>query len=182
MKSLKIIILRLALLLVALPMLSQEVDDTAKLSYRAFSISPVGFYVGSDAGYAFNADIGFVYQGNIFALDFGAGSALSVFGPGDDYIQANILYGRSFKLNKTIFTDVFIGAGYFHFNTYGVIDTSTRRRGEIDKKTLGFPLGAKLQFRLGPRYSMGVRIGTNINSAESIGTLGLLLQWNSKKD
>ncbi len=162
---------------------SQEREelDPARFSYRSFSISPAGFYAGGNGGFAFSADVSFDYGRDIFSLGFGAGSELSIMGSGDDYTEVNILYGRSFRVAEKIFTDVFIGAGYFYFNTYGVIDSHSGRRGEIKESTIGFPIGAKLQFMLGPRYSMGVKLGTNINSLESIGTIGLVLQWNRKR-
>ena len=47
---------------------------------------------------------------------------------------------------------------------------------------IGFPIGARLQFMFGPRYSMGVGLGANINSIETIGTVGLVLQWNRKRN
>lgn len=160
---------------------SQE-DNSPKFGYRSFSVSPSGFYVGGNVGFALAADVSFDYGKNIFSLDFGAGSELSIFGASDDYTQVNLLYGRSFALSKKIFTDIYVGAGYFHFNTYGVIDDVNWKYGDIEKTTIGVPIGAKFQFLMGPRYSMGIKLGANINSAESILTIGLVLQWNRKRN
>lgn len=170
------------LLLITFQVSSQEKEDSQKLAYRSFSISPLGIYAGGNTGVYISGDINFDYGKNIFGLGVGAGTEGNLLGSNDDVYEINLLYGRSFSLNGKIFTDFFVGAGYFHFNTYGIIDTKTRKRGEIDDSTIGFPIGAKLQFRLGPRYSMGIKVGANINSLESIGTLGLVLQWNQKRD
>lgn len=129
-----------------------------------------------------SADVSFDYRKNIFSLGFGGGSEGNFIGKNDSFTEVNFLYGRSFLLNQKLFTEVFVGAGYFRFNTYGIIDSERNRKGDIESKTIGFPIGAKLQFKLGPRYSMGIKLAANINSAESLGTLGLVLQWNRKRD
>lgn len=169
------------LLFCALPVKSQE-ESSTRLGYRSFSISPLGIYVGNNGGFALSADVSFDYGKNMFSLGFRGGSEGNFIGHNDSFTEVNFLYGQSFPLNEKIFTEVFIGAGYFHFNTYGVIDSRTNRKGEIDNKTIGFPIGTKLQFKLGPRYSMGIGLAANINSVESIGTLGLVLQWNRKRN
>lgn len=159
---------------------SQEENVSKKFSYRSFSISPIGIYAGSNSGVAISGDVSFDYGKNIFGLGLGAGTEGNFVGSSDDFTEVNLLYGRNFQLSDKIFTDVYLGAGYFHFHTYDVIP-DTGRKGDISERTIGFPIGAKLQFMFGPRFSMGVKLGANINSVESIGTLGMVLQWNSKR-
>ncbi|HLW32260.1 MAG TPA: hypothetical protein VKX40_08350 [Aequorivita sp.] len=171
----------LCFLFCAFPAMTQE-DGSTRFGYRSFSISPMGIYAGNNSGFALSADVSFDYRKNIFSLGFGGGSEGDFIGKNDSFTEVNFLYGRSFPLNEKLFTEVFVGAGYFRFNTYGVIDSETNRKGDIDNKTIGFPIGAKLQFKLGPRYSMGIKLAANINSAESLGTLGLVLQWNRKRE
>lgn len=163
------------------PSVSQEDEISDGFSYRSFSITPLGIYVGSNTGVAFSGDVSFDYGKNIFSLGIGVGTEGNFIGSSDDFTEVNFLYGRSFPLSEKIFTDIFVGAGYFHFNTYDFID-ETRRKGTISESTIGFPIGAKVQFMLGPRYSMGVKLGANINSLETIGTVGLVLQWNRKRN
>ena len=164
------------------PALSQEEERPAeKFSYRSFSISPVGIYAGGHNGVTVNGDVSFDYGKNIFSLGLGVGTEGNVMGKNHDFFEVNLQYGRSFPLSEKIFTDVFIGAGYFHFNSFGAIP-EIGRNGDIGENTIGFPIGAKLQFLLGQRFSMGIRLGANINSVESIGTLSLVLQWNRKRN
>ncbi|NGX83639.1 MULTISPECIES: hypothetical protein [Aequorivita] len=180
MKHLKIkfVISSFLYFLISLTTIAQTEANSNKFAYRSFSISPLGVFVGGNSGVAVSGDVNFNYGKNIFGLEIGAGTEGSFIGSNDEFTEVNFLYGRSFPLSEKIFTDIFVGAGYFHFNTYGVVDSNTGRRGDITENTIGFPIGAKLQFSLGPRYSMGLKLAANINSVESIGALGLSLQWN----
>ncbi len=177
----KMVLLGVLLLSITFQMSSQEMEISEKFAYRSFSISPLGIYAGGNTGVAVSGDVSFDYGKNIFSLGIGAGTEGNFIGSSDDFTEVNFLYGRSFSLSEKMFTDVFVGAGYFRFNTYGVIN-EVGRKGEIDRSTIGFPIGAKLQFMLGPRYSMGLKLGANINSLETIGTVGLVLQWNRKRN
>lgn len=160
---------------------SREEEVSQNFAYRSFSFSPLGIFAGGNTGVAASADVSFDYGKNIFSLAIGGGTEGNFIGSSDDFTEVNFLYGRSFPLSEKIFTDIFVGAGYFHFNTYDVIP-ETGRKGDIDESTIGFPIGAKVQFMLGPRYSMGLEVGANINSLETIGTIGLVLQWNRKSN
>ena len=151
------------------------------LSYCSFSISPLGIYAGSNNGVAVSADVSFDYGTNIFVLALGSGSEGNFVGKSDDFIEVNLLYGRSLKVSENLFSELLIGAGYFHFNTNRYID-ETGKRGAIGESTIGFPIVAKLQFKLGQRYSMGVKIGANVNSVETVGLAGLVLQWTRKRN
>lgn len=95
-----------------------------------------------------------ISEKNIFSLEVAAGSMLGANQYNDNYSEVNFLYGRSFPLNEKIFNDGFVGAGYFYFDTYGLISSNSKKKGRIEESTIGFPSGAKLQFMLGPRYSM----------------------------
>ena len=176
----RIILLGFLFLLITFQVCSQVEDSSEKFAYRSTSISPIGLYFGSETGVTIGADLSFDYRKNIFSLNFDAGTEGNFVGSSDQYVAANILYGRSFHLNKNIFTDLYAGAGYFNFRTYDFIGTSGRK-GDIKESTIGFPIGAKFLYQLGPRYSMGLKVGANINSLETIGTVGLVLQWNRKR-
>jgi|GEM_PF-3481430 hypothetical protein len=165
-------------LLIAYHANSQEAEVSNKLAYRSFSISPLGIYAGSNTGVAVSGDVSFDYGKNIFSLEFGAGTEGNFIGSNKAFTEINLLYGRSFSINDKVFTEVFVGAGYFRFNSFGVVDPTTGRKGELNESTMGFPIGGKLQFQLGPRFSLGVKVGANINSLETIGVFGVVLQWN----
>lgn len=163
--------------------ITQAQDDisSTNFSYRSFSISPFGVFVGKESGVAFNGDVSFDYGKNIFSLSAGTGTEGNFIGSNNEFREINLLYGRSFPLSEKIFTDLYVGAGYFSYSTYGTLD-SYGKKGDIRENTIGFPIGAKFQYMLGPRFSMGLKVGANINSLETIGTLGLLLQWNALRN
>ncbi len=177
----KLILFEILLLSITFQVCSQENEISENFAYRSFSISPIGIYVGTNTGVAISGDVSFDYGKNIFSLAVGAGSEGSFIAHNDEFTEINFLYGRSFLLSEKIFTDVFVGAGYFHFKTYGYIN-DRGWKGTIKDNTIGFPIGAKVQFMLGPRYSMGLKLGANINSLETIGTIGIVLQWNQKRN
>ena len=159
---------------------SQEEDITNKFAYRSFSISPLGIFVGKNTGAAFSGDVSFDYGRNIISLEFGAGTEGKSYGNSNQYTAVNLLYGRSFQLSEKIFSDLFVGAGYFKYRTYDFIG-NTGRKGISKENTIGFPIGAKFQYKLESQYSMGVKVGANINSVETIGIIGLVLQWNRER-
>lgn len=168
-----------AILFNAFSALSQE-EKTSNFAYRSISISPMGIFSGENSGLTVSADISFDYGKNIFSVGAGAGTEGDFIGYSDSFTELNLLYGRSYPLKEKIFAEVFIGAGYFNYKTFGIINLNTGQRGEISESTIGLPIEAKLQFRLGPRYSMGLKLGGNINTTQSIVTLGLVLQWNRR--
>jgi len=161
---------------------SQEVDGGKKFSYRSFSVSPLGVYFGKSSGLYVAGDISFDYGKHVFSLGVGSGIEGNLFGKSEEFSEFNFTYGQSFPLNEKLFADVYVGAGYFQYSSVGVIDDYTGRRGEIQESTIGFPIGAKFQYMLGQRFSMGLRVGANVNAAKSIGTLGLVFQWNKKRN
>jgi hypothetical protein len=176
-----IILLTVAIFFNVFSALSQE-EETTNFAYRSIAISPLGMFSGGSSGVAVSATISFDYGMNIFSVTAGAGTEGAFIGRNDDFSEINLLYGRSYPLSENFFAEVFVGAGHFHYNTYGIIDSNTGRKGEISESTIGFLIGTKFQFMLGTRYSMGLKLGGNINATQSIVTLGLVLQWNRKRD
>ena len=151
---------------------SQDTIVKENLRYHAFSISPLSIYFDSStSGFAFSADVSFSYKKNIFSMSFNAGQEYKILGASDSFEQINLLYGREFKLNKTIYFDVFGGLGYFSFKSFiGSEDIRVTR--------IGVPLGTKLRFRLGKRFSLGLHYKLNFNSVNNINIAGIVLQWN----
>lgn len=118
----KLILLLSLMLWNSFSVLSQE-NVSEKFSYRSFSISPFGIYsgentsLGDNKGVIISGDVSFDYGKNLFSLAIGTAKELNILGRSDDFTEVNLLYGRSFLLNKKIFTELFVGAGYFHYNT-----------------------------------------------------------------
>lgn len=173
------VLLGIILLFPAFSVHSQE-KGSSSFAYRSFSIAPLGIYIGPNAGVTISGDVSFDYGKNIFSLGLGTGTEAKFVGNSNDFTELNLFYGRSFKLSEKSFVDVFAGTGYFYYHSYNTIP-ETGRKGYINQNTIGFPIGAKLQFKLGARYSMGIKAQANLNSIESIGSLGLALQWNKKR-
>lgn len=178
-----LILLGIVVFLSVFSAFAQEEEEAEKLSYHSFSVSPVGFYIGENTGFAFNADVSFASGLNIFSLGFGAASEITIMGSkNSDYYQANLLYGRAFQIAKWMACDLYVGIGYFGLNTYESTYTTKWETERINYRTVGFPIGTKLRFGSGPKFSMGLQLQANINSAETIGTMGLVLQWNKTRD
>lgn len=175
----KKIIFLVAICFISMPLFAQE-EESHSFRYRSFSVSPIGVYSGEDSGLTVNLDVSFDYDRNIFGMGIGAGANMDIFGYNEEFKELNLLYGRSFSLNEKTFADVFIGGGYFNYRLSGVTDSVSGEKGKIEKSTIGFPIGVKFHYLIGSRFSMGLRMAVNINATQSIGTLGLVLQWNRK--
>lgn len=165
------------------PLIAESQNDTIsnKFEFHSISASPTGIYAGNTFGLAVSGDVSFNYGVNIFSLAVGTGSELVVLGYSEFYQQANLLYGREYRLSKRTLIDVSAGAGYFHNSTYGSLNDNTSAFGEIDRYTIGFPVSTKIRFMLSSRFSMGLQLQLNINSAQTIFTTGIILQWDRKR-
>jgi len=153
---------------------SQVAKNPDKFKYYSFSVSPITVYFDSSTGgIALNAEVTFSYNKHLFQLSFNTGSEFTILGgEGESYDQFNISYVKELKLNKTIHFDVFPGLGYFSFKHQNVNYDLKRVTG------LGIPLGTKLRFKVGKRFSLGLGYLLNFNSINNINTLGILLQWD----
>lgn len=171
------LLLFVILLFSCFPTFAQE-DSAERFSYRSFSITP-GIYIAKEPGLSFNADVSFDYGPHIFSLGVGAGGEFTIWS-GDDYLQANLHYGREFSISPKFVIEIYGGAGFLHFQEYGMTSSEPLRYGEIFTYTIGVPIGAKFRFLLGPRYSMGVQLHGNINTEQIFGGVGLVFQWNRK--
>lgn len=161
--------------------LAQE-NTTSDFSYRSFSVTPVGLYIAKEPGLALSADVSFDYDQHIFSLGFQAGGELTIWGGGESYLQGNLHYGREFFITPKFIIEVYGGVGFLHFQEYGIRSSDLEKYGDIYTNTIGVPVGAKFLFLLGPRYSMGVNLHGNFNTVHTIGAIGLVFQWNRKRD
>ncbi len=154
---------------------SQETNQTKLFRFKSASLTPLEIYFDkSTGGLSFTGDVSYAYQEHIFTLSGTVGSELTfVGGVGDGFEQLNLLYGREFTLSKIVFIDVHGGLGYFSFKP---------GRRDLERSTqIGIPLVAKLRFKMGSVFSMGMKLQANINSANNIYTIAALnLQWNRR--
>ena len=173
-------ILYISILFLTINSLAQQRRN--KLEYKSISFTPLNVYFdNSTGGLTFNADVSFGYRENIFTFSASEGSeyAISIFGEAtpDSFQQLNLLYGKELKLSKTIFVDLHVGLGYFSWKSTRI---NKERKGYERLTTIGVPVVAKLRFKIGERFSLGLQFQSNFNSANNIYSSGILLQWNKK--
>lgn len=178
----KRIIILLAFISSSLVWGQQPEEVTNKtVSIEGVSISvPFDLFADSNAfGVVYRGDLIVSQRKNLFTLSVGYGDGIfsfPLFGTSKsirNFRQVNLLYGREFKLSRTIYVEAHGGAGYF----------SARRsnNNNMTENTVGFPIQGKIRFHTGPRFSIGLQIGTTINSLGSIYNAGIFIQWNKPK-
>jgi len=166
------------------PLFSQEETDTDTNSfkYHSFSFSPLGlFNDGNIGGLVFNTDLSFVYKEKhlvSLAVSFASETEILFEEFNDQLKQYNLLYGREFKMNDTVFIDLHAGLGYFSYESE---DVDRNRQGVEQKETIGLPLLVKFRFKTGARFSLGLQVQSNINSVNSMIGAGIVLQWNKRE-
>ena len=159
----------------------QEDSSEKGLHYHSisFNFPPFSVYgANRTGGLQMGADLTLAYKENLFTYMMAAGGEITVLGVSDNYSQINLMYGREFALARTAFFEIHGGAGYFNFRS---VDVDPNRSGQETAQTIGFPLMGKLRFHTGPRFSIGLQMGANFNSANTIWTAGVVLQWNRRK-
>lgn len=150
----------------------QEGKSSGGLQYDYFSITPVEIFFWKDGAgcAAISSNLGFSLNEHLFSLNASTGSEIVIiFGTPSTFYQINLLYGRAFKLSEVVYIDTHAGAGIFGFNDHR--DTKLTR--------IGIPLIAKLRFKTGDRFSLGLKFQANINSIQNSMAVGIVLQWNS---
>lgn len=158
---------------------AQEEIVTNNFSYNSFSVTPTSIYFDSySGGLSFSGDVSFASNKHILSLGVSVGSEFIVLGGhSDDFEQINLLYGRELRLSKRLFLDVHTGAGYFSLLSREI---DSNRRGEERVTTIGFPIMTKFRVMLSENFSLGLQLQATINSARTIYTTGIILQWNRK--
>ena len=162
-------------------LMGQEETSERGLKYHSisFNFPPFSAYgADSSGGLQMAADLTLAYKKNLFTYMMAAGGEITVLGVSDNYAQINLMYGREFTLARTVFFEIHGGAGYFNFRS---VDVDPNRSGQETAETIGLPLMGKLRFHTGPRFSIGLQMGANFNSAHTIWTAGIVLQWNKRK-
>ncbi|GAB5400326.1 MAG: hypothetical protein Aureis2KO_19110 [Aureisphaera sp.] len=167
---------------------AQEVSNNVESSDSGFTtrslsiMFPLGFYGDGDTGGgAFEADVTFEYGEHLFTLLGGIGESYDLFAPDDSFKQINLYYGREMGLSRTVFVEGHAGIGYFSFQSKGSGGFFSSPSEPIDDATIGFPIMGKLRIHTGPRFSIGLKLGANINAINIVHTFGISIQWNNRK-
>jgi hypothetical protein len=151
---------------------SQESKRSNKIEFKSFSFSafPLDLFFNENGnGASMTLDISLNSNKDIFTFLATGGSEISVLGGGGNtsFEQLNLMYGREMNLAKNIFIDLHAGVGYVSYKFRDNRNT-----------TIGVPLMAKLRFKTGERFSIGLRLLENINSSSNVLSTGILFQWN----
>lgn len=148
-------------------------EDQA-FGFRSFSVAP-GIYAGnSNSGPAVSADIVLGANNNLIKFAGFWGVEMFDFGPdGTDSNESySLLYGRNLFTRDSWYIDAFAGAGYFIYNA---------DRGDDELKmrstAIGFPIESRIGYQTSGSISLGLQIMANLNSANTVGVVGLYLQW-----
>ena len=173
MKPIKLKVLKriitISMFMICVITFGQNTNQKSKFIFHSFSITPLEIFISKySGGAAISGDLSYSANKNIFTFSATTGADIAFYGRTTSYNQLNILYGREFSLTKWLFVDTHAGIGLFirndHHNT-----TLTEA---------GIPLVAKLRFKTGDKFSIGLKFQANINSIENIYSAGILLQWN----
>ncbi|WP_034061126.1 hypothetical protein [Lacinutrix jangbogonensis] len=174
---------------------SQETKN--KLQFNSIDISPINIYFdNSNSGIAVSIALSLKKNKHIYKAFALSGSEfnISVLGPSTTKVfrEFDIFYGKEFKDKKWLYLDVFGGLGYFSqtITTPEIIPGSGTSSGGFlsftsydynyikDKNnTIGLVLQSNIRFKTGKRFSLGFQFHTNINSINTIYSIGILLQW-----
>ena len=173
----------LFIILVATCSLGWAQDETSEkgLKYHSvsFNLPPFSVYGGNGTGgIQIGTDLTLSYKKHLFTYMMSTGSEFTILGSSDNFGQLNLMYGREFALSRTVFFEIHGGAGYFNFKS---VDVDPVRFGQETAQTIGFPVMGKLRIHTGPRFSLGLLMGMNYNSAATIVNFGIVLQWNKRK-
>ncbi|MDC8004545.1 hypothetical protein POV27_10840 [Aureisphaera galaxeae] len=157
-----------------------HMQEDDRFRFNSLSVTfPLGIYMdGNTGGLSFDAMGTFTKKKHLFSIMAGTSGEFSVLGTPDVTQQVNVLYGRELKLSRTLYLEGHIGGGYF---AYGSVDVDPTRSGLEYDYTIGLPILGKFRIHTGPRFSLALNLGTNINSANTIYTVGIAFQWNSRK-
>lgn len=173
-------------------------QEDKSFQYDSFSIQPFGLYIGQNnfEGYALRGDINFRAGQKRISLALNSGAEIDILGGRtSDYVSISGLYGYSFKPIPNVEFDLQAGLGVIRFNidegdflsgldTFFVFAPKSSDPSDIDKLgkfIVGFPIQAKLRFPTGPRFSLGIQAGYNINSVSNTFHWGIVLQWNKRR-
>lgn len=161
---------------------SSEKPNSSGLTYHGITFGvPIlsGYSANNRGGPEFNASLTLSYQKHLFSLGWSYGDEFAIIGGiGESYNQYNLQYGREIALSRTIFLELHGGAGLFSYKSL-IIDPL--KEGKETVNAIAFPLKAKLRVHTGPRFSIGIQAGHNINSEQNINSVGLFIQWNVRK-
>lgn len=172
----------LSVVLVSAICFSQEDSKQSNFKCHAITLGiPFlsGYSSSNTGGLDFNGSLAYSYNKHLFSVELSIATEFAILGGFDERVnQYNILYGREFKASRTVFFELHGGAGLFSYRSQ---DVDPNQFGSERIHTVGFPLKMKFRVHTGPRFSIGLQGGVNINPEQIIRQLGLFIQWNTKK-
>ncbi len=161
-----------------LPILCSGQEVESKLKFHSISIAPNLYAANSNTGFMGNLDLAASIKEHIFKLSTMAASEVDicVWGPclNDEIYSFDVMYGREFLKDRKLAIDLFAGVGYFNLKTQ---NREANQSGYISKKTIGFPVQARLRLREGKEFNLGLQLHGNINAESSLVAIGPFFQW-----
>jgi hypothetical protein len=163
-----------SILLLLLPLLCSGQEETQKdFEFNFISLNPLSVYrTGQTGGFCIGGDVSFMYKENTFLISAQFGAELGILSDySDSFSGVSLLWGKEFELNYWLQSDVFVGLSYFYYKTGNVAI-----RGYDRTTTVGIPITSKLKFMIGDHFSFGPQLRLNINSVQTVVSLGVAFQ------
>jgi len=165
-------IIVVSIFLMSVLSVSQSDYEKEQILFKSFSFSPSIYSDGNTGGFVFSSDLSYIYNKNIFSLSFITGSEITILGSSDIFMELNLLFGNEFKLSEKFLVEIHGGLGYFYFSPANYYQNSSY--------VVGIPITTKFRFDGRGKFSFGFQLHANINSVNSIYTVGVLFQWNKR--
>lgn len=152
---------------------AQDSNRETKLSFHSFSITPEVFFMqyAYSAGFAITADLSYSSKEIIYMFSASVGEEISIWYEGDSFQQLNLLIGKQFHVSGKFFIDTHVGAGV-------IFQNSNYYSQRVHSTNVGIPIVVKPRFKIGDKFSLGLKLQANINSETNIYSTGILLQFN----
>lgn len=167
------IIIVVSIFLMSVMGISQSDGKKEQFIFKSFSFSPSIYLDGNTGGLVFSSDLSYAYNESIFSFSFINGGEVSILGSADYFMELNLFYGKEFKLSKKTLVEIHSGLGYFYFEPASYYQNSSY--------VIGLPITTKFRFIGKSKFSFGFQLHANINSVNTVYSLGVLLQWNKKQ-
>ncbi len=164
--------------------ISHSQEEKSWFKFYSISISPLSIYLDNHSGgLSGSMDISFKKDEHIFKLFGFIGSEFAILQSStESFYEFDLLYGRELFLKKWLYIDLYGGLGYFGSTvTTGIVPSGLFSYSEYkhDRSgTIGLHLQSKIRFKTGSRFSLGIQFHTNVNSINTIYSLGTFFQWD----
>lgn len=180
--------------------LSNFSQENKKLHFSNISFSfPAIIIPDGDAGLALNLSTELSKGKHVYKLFLQAGSEfnIGVLGPprSKSYSEINGMYGHTLNITSWLYTEGFIGIGLFwrtitipkiedssggsspNFGGFYFGSSNNYTYQKEQQNAIGIPIQLKVGFNMGKRFSMGILTHANINSIETVSSIGINFSW-----